>query len=741
MFRVCSSNPGMAPSWANFSLSDLSIAVSGTGRMTLCQETLSESAVQNVARGNTNLTVFNYTFKADGSASSAQDHYGWRPVLELVGVTKEYPGSGPGQKWLQAGDEQLGYFGEVAASEMITNAALKTHLGHASGSVRADQGWLKFFYKGKVIFIGKNTYCSSLTWNNLYAAGGIYGTKDNGKYPASTPVNQYKPIVWANGGKSYRLIPRAMTCAIDPFEYDQAADILTGNEYSDLMCRLFATNTLPGSGQWARYTAAQVNMNVVHMGPETRGSATNYAAIRGYSGGTGYTSLIGLTKVDASGYSQHFRMVLEVEGDPNTEPGTSGPVLWLEPSDQAAGSTTIVNKSVKSITVNNTGVVVSADGPRAGVKSMYFDKSSVKYLRIPGAQMGNIISKDFQMDFWFKPDGQPAGMMPILAQWAQSSGNAGFMTNLLANGQQEVRYGPFNTSTALLAAPANANVLNWTKYSVRRQGTTFEIWQDDVLVASTTTASNGGLTIDWIIGAYMNSSNIIPGTGSVALGGWLADLRVYDFYRGAGNDNGYPYDEYVGEVPAGDLITASALTAEVGVTEGVDQGSLMGSWLNFRIDGKQIWVAKRSIRYNISWAHLNSKGCVDGTKTVVIGGKTYKVRLLKGAEADPSAWTVAMGQDNPAILGASEWNRLIMRVSATNPGPASNLATFSNDELNVASGSGSRTLCKETITENGYCVGRGFPEIKWFNYQQKTDGPDNSNFVSFGWRPVLELVE
>jgi len=319
--RVAVGNPGLAPNFVAFPLSDLSIAVSATGRMTLCQETLVESATTVVARGNTNLSVFNYVLKSDGSASSAQDHYGWRPVLELVGPTKYYPGSGPGSKTLAFGNEQLGFFGEVAASEMVTNTQLKTHLGHAAGTARADQGWLKFFYKGKVIFIGKNTYCSGLTWNNLYAAGGIYGTNDNGKYPAATPVNQYKPLTWNSENKVFKLIPRATTMSADPFE--NGDPVASDNEYSDLLGRLMVNVAFPGSGQWGRYTAAQLNMNIVHMGPGTRGSAPTFAAIRGYTGGTNYTSLLSLTKADASGYNQHFRMTLVVEGDPNVEPISS----------------------------------------------------------------------------------------------------------------------------------------------------------------------------------------------------------------------------------------------------------------------------------------------------------------------------------------------------------------------------------------------------------------------------------
>lgn len=1035
--RVAVGNPTGAASFANFALTDLSIAVSGTGGMTLCQETLGQTTTQSIARGNANLAQFNYVNKSDGTVATTQDHYGWRPVLELVGPAKEYPGSGPGQQWLQFGDEQLGFFGEVAASDMITNANLKTHLGLASGAVRADQGYLKFFYKGKVIFIGKNTFATSLTWNNLYAAGGIYGTNDNGKYPAATPVNQYKPLVWGNGGKSYRMVPRAMTCAPEPFENSQ--DPLSGNEYSDLLGRLFVNASFPGSGQWGRYTAAQLNMNVVHMGPETRGSAPTYASIRGYSGGSTYTSLLSLTKVDASGYSQHFRMVLEIDGDPSAVPPVDGPAFWLDPSDQIIGSGTFTDKSTKNVAVTNSGVVVSADGPAPGIKSMFFDKSSVKYLRMSGASMPNVLAKDFQIDFWFKPDGQPAGYMPIITQWAQSANNGGFIVNLMATGKEQFNFAPYNVNAALIEANANANLLNWSKYSMRRQGSVFEMWQDGVLVATATSALTATKTIDWIIGAYMNASNVIPATGTVPLAGWLADLRVYDFYRGnyaetypvlegplnytslfatapnalsniqAGinNDslhvfggykansamsqvysrlalatktwansgniaslafgggvfcNGFFYagagsngsytnafwkinpdtyaatnlanmptplvaqsrfasidgttinvvggydvassktsakhykydtvantwtpladlpisvnghyvgvyggklyvgggynetagttadireydpatntwtvigtapagsswtggcvyrnyfvmavnkdgqvvlhlfnlvtktwskmktwisqrwqfemvadkngvyiiggvnsagvgsgtwataarytdvflvsdayttDAYLGEVANTDFITASALVAATGITEGADIGSGVG-WLKFSIDGKTLMVAKRSFRHNISWNHLNSKGCVDGTKTVVVGGKTYKVRLMKGAEDDPTAWTVSLGQSNPPILKPSEWNRLIFRVSASNPGGASNWASFTDVELGVASGAGSRTICKETIAESGYCVGRGYPEIKWFNYQQKSDGPDNTNFANFGWRPVLELVE
>jgi len=208
-----------------------------------------------------------------------------------------------------------------------------------------------------------------------------------------------------------------------------------------------------------------------------------------------------------------------------------------------------------------------------------------------------------------------------------------------------------------------------------------------------------------------------------------------------GNDNGYPDDDFLGEVTAASFITGPALATAIGLTWGVEINTEVG-WLRFLVAGKQVWVAKRPFRYQISWNNLNDIGCALGTKTISFGGKTYKVRLIRAAEADPSAWDIpTQGQDNPAIFQASEWNRLILRVSANNPGPAGNWAAYTDADLGVASGAGARSLGMERIAANpGYNVGRGFPEARWVNYQNLGDGPGNPSFNNHGWRPVLELV-
>ena len=203
----------------------------------------------------------------------------------------------------------------------------------------------------------------------------------------------------------------------------------------------------------------------------------------------------------------------------------------------------------------------------------------------------------------------------------------------------------------------------------------------------------------------------------------------------------YSLDQYLGEVAAADFIDGATLTSLVNYTNGVALTSNnVAGWLKFIIEGKTIWVAKRPLRYQVAWSDLQALGIVDGTKTVTFGGKTYKVRLLRGAEDDPTAWSTNLGQDNPSLLASSEWNRLMMRVSATSPNTSNNFAMFTDSELGVATGAGSRTLCKENMTYSAsYCVGRGYPSVQWFNYQQKTDGA-GSSFDTHGWRPVLELV-
>lgn len=235
-------------------------------------------------------------------------------------------------------------------------------------------------------------------------------------------------------------------------------------------------------------------------------------------------------------------------------------------------------------------------------------------------------------------------------------------------------------------------------------------------------------------------------------------------------ESGDGADGWYGEVASADFFSGDELASLLGVTEGSAQNSEAG-WLKFATGGKVLFVAKQCFRHSISWDHLYSRGIVYGTDdagraprgtpvnqrtTIKLGGNEYIVRLLTGAESDPYPesdplfFTADMADMD--VGGGSEWNRLMYRVHTDVPasdgadgmradrhgGPqvGGNWASFSNSELNVASGNGRYTWCQEqSDTISSYRVIRGSGDVAYFVR-------DNAYFAGsyYGWRPALELV-
>lgn len=226
---------------------------------------------------------------------------------------KTYPKSGPGPKVLAAGNEDIGYFGEVASSLLITPAALKTHLGMSAGAVQADAGWLKFFHKGEVKYLSKKNCFAALTWNALYAAGGMYGTNDNGVITGGTPTNQYKPITIVDGDVTVILAPKAINGSpLNPTGAASTAITDADSEFSDLLYRV-KTGTHPNAAAFASFVGADLGMNFVQAMLNTITPQTANYLLRGYpstTNGTVNAQGLGIAKTDASGYNQQWRMVL-----------------------------------------------------------------------------------------------------------------------------------------------------------------------------------------------------------------------------------------------------------------------------------------------------------------------------------------------------------------------------------------------------------------------------------------------
>lgn len=184
-------------------------------------------------------------------------------------------------------------------------------------------------------------------------------------------------------------------------------------------------------------------------------------------------------------------------------------------------------------------------------------------------------------------------------------------------------------------------------------------------------------------------------------------------------------DSFMGEVLAANFITATAMAAAIGLTP----GTLMNNtavWLKFNSNGKTLYIPKKCIRNDISWEQLDALGCVLGSKTVSIGGLTYKVRLMTGAPTDPSD------------VGGGEYNSLLSRTTTFYNGAGARWANYTATDLGYTgtNTNGNMTLVKEAHSNNSGHIARGYPSFLDVWYQVP-----NSTNSGYGWRPVLELVE
>lgn len=197
---------------------------------------------------------------------------------------------------------------------------------------------------------------------------------------------------------------------------------------------------------------------------------------------------------------------------------------------------------------------------------------------------------------------------------------------------------------------------------------------------------------------------------------------------------------FFGEVAGSELITMGDLTTRMGVTEGTAQ-NLDDPWLKFVLDGKILYVSKRPIRHSISWDHLNLKNVVYGDTNIFIRGNEFKVRLLKGADTDPS---VNLTGNYLEGTHNSEWSRLFYPLVSDDQylidqytGPK--YPSYTNLELGMlyvdATTNGTYSWCQETHpgTTNGR-VFRGRYGVSYLSRSSSSTG------ASYGWRPCLELV-
>lgn len=176
-------------------------------------------------------TIINDANTNEGNGQGTLDVYGFRPVLEYIGI---------------APPEDM-FYGEVAEADFITVAALTALVGMGSvGSVtNANTTWLKYRYKGKTVYMPKKALRHGMTWEALNALG-------------ITKKQQQFTI----GGKLHTLrIPTG--AASEPASY---GSIATAGEYNDLIYPVYGGVSLQqpeiqAYPRWAAYTDAELGLS------------------------------------------------------------------------------------------------------------------------------------------------------------------------------------------------------------------------------------------------------------------------------------------------------------------------------------------------------------------------------------------------------------------------------------------------------------------------------------------------
>lgn len=125
------------------------------------------------------------TVKGSETATSA--------LMKVIATTY----TGPGPQELISGDSECGFFGEVTEQELDSPfQVIARAMEVTNKNLGNSTNWLKFYYKGKILFVAKNAYHQA-SYQRLYLARVTTGKKGPPKYPLSVnlTLEQYREDV------------------------------------------------------------------------------------------------------------------------------------------------------------------------------------------------------------------------------------------------------------------------------------------------------------------------------------------------------------------------------------------------------------------------------------------------------------------------------------------------------------------------------------------------------------------
>lgn len=160
------------------------------------------------------------------------------------------PYTGPGPQVLLRGDWSFGYFGKMPMSDLFSIQECQNYVGPlpapAAINNSIDIGWLKFVYKGKILYIASQAIYGALPWELLYKAGVIYGnfpSADWAPYAKTTfgTIPQAKQVT--RGDHSFIMrVPtsRAVMSSTSGLAADQV-----GGEYDLILTYAYQSRSFP----------------------------------------------------------------------------------------------------------------------------------------------------------------------------------------------------------------------------------------------------------------------------------------------------------------------------------------------------------------------------------------------------------------------------------------------------------------------------------------------------------------
>lgn len=166
-------------------------------------------------------------------------------ISELMRM-EALPYTGPGPQKLISGDMEQGYFGSMTVGEFISFPLLKSAIASMASFINSNRTpvWLKFAYKGKILYIPTEPLAIDIDWRTIYQAGLIYGVEGNGPEPVfGTPTDQMVTVRIQNQLFKIRTLKGDNNLLLGHFRSDADPLGLGDNEFTDL---LVASNDVRG---------------------------------------------------------------------------------------------------------------------------------------------------------------------------------------------------------------------------------------------------------------------------------------------------------------------------------------------------------------------------------------------------------------------------------------------------------------------------------------------------------------